>query len=254
MVDGKSLKKDLVEYSRSLGIRAVKSISLESVKDAEALYEGARGLLPSVRSIISFTRPFPKGAMHLMKHESRGLPFYSRMAGLGGRDLDGKALSLSLFLEDRGFQAVPVFSCTPMEIPKKLDMRGYVSQIDLAARSGLGWIGKNGLLISPEHGTRVGIGTVLTDAEIEHDAQLAQGCPEDCFICVENCPVDAIDGSGKVDRPRCTSNQAIAPLSLMMAKNFPVKENLSMLVNVGSADEHVWYTCNACVTRCPIGT
>jgi len=254
MVDGKSLKKDLVEYSRSLGIRAVKSISLESVKDAEALYEGARGLLPSVRSIISFTRPFPKGAMHLMKHESRGLPFYSRMAGLGGRDLDGKALSLSLFLEDRGFQAVPVFSCTPMEIPKKLDMRGYVSQIDLAARSGLGWIGKNGLLISPEHGTRVGIGTVLTDAEIEHDAQLAQGCPEDCFICVENCPVDAIDGSGKVDRPRCTSNQAIAPLSLMMAKNFPVKENLSMLVNVGSVDEHVWYTCNACVTSCPIGT
>jgi epoxyqueuosine reductase QueG len=254
MTDEKSLKRDLGEYCRSLGLRAVRSISQESLRDAEALYEGARGLLPTVRSIISFARPFPRGAMHLVKHESRGLPFYSRMAGLGARDLDGKALSLSLFLEDRGFRAVPVFACTPLEVPKRLDMRGYVSQIDLAARSGLGWIGKNGLLISPEHGTRVGIGTVLTDAEMEHDGPLAQGCPEDCFLCVEGCPAEAIDGSGKVDRLRCASKQAIAPLALMMAKDFPVKENLSMLVNVGSADEHVWYTCNACVTRCPIGT
>lgn len=254
MADKGNLKKDIVEYARALGIQAVKSVALESLKDADALYDSTRRLLPTVRSIISFTRPFPRGAIHLMKHESQGLPFYSRMAGLGARDLDGKALTLSLFLEDRGFQALPVFSCTPMEVPEKLDMRGYVSQIDLAARSGLGWIGRNGLLISPEHGTRVGIGTVLTDAEIEHDVPLAQGCPEDCVLCVETCPVDALDGSGKVDRPKCTSNQAMAPLSLIMAKNFPVKENLSMLVNVGSVDEHVWYTCNACVTSCPIGT
>jgi hypothetical protein len=40
----------------------------------------------------------------------------------------------------------------------------------------------------------------------------------------------------------------MVPLSLMMAKGFPVKDNLLMLVNVGSTDEHVWYTCNACVT------
>jgi hypothetical protein len=33
-----------------------------------------------------------------------------------------------------------------------------------------------------------------------------------------------------------------------------VKENLSMLVNVGSVDEHFWYTCNACATSCRIGT
>ncbi len=79
------------------------------------------------------------------------------------------------------------------------------------------------------------------------------GCPEDCFLCVEKCPAEAIDGSGKVDREKCTKVQALAPLSLMMAKEFPVKENLSMIVNVGSVDEHVWYTCNACVVSCPIG-
>jgi len=46
----------------------------------------------------------------------------------------------------------------------------------------------------------------------------------------------------------------LAPLSLMMGKDFPVKENLSMVLNVGAVDEHVWYTCNACVIICPIGT
>jgi epoxyqueuosine reductase QueG len=253
MADEKTLKRDVVEHCRSLGIRAVKSISLDSLKDAETLYDDTLRLLPGVRSIISFTQPFPRGAMHMLKHEARGLPFYSRMAGLGARDIDQKALGLCLFLEDQGVQAVPVFACTPMEMPGKLDLRGYVSQIDLAARSGLGWIGKNGLLISPQHGTRIGIGTVLTDVELEHDRPLEQGCPEDCFLCVEACPAAAIDGTGKVDRPACTLNQAVAPLSLMMAKDFPVKENLSMLVNVGSVDEHIWYKCNACVTSCPIG-
>jgi epoxyqueuosine reductase QueG len=253
MTERKSLKEDLVQYCHSLGIRTVKSISLESLEDAETLHEGALGLLPSVHSIISFARPFPRGAMHLMKQESRGLPFYSRLAGLGARDIDQKELSLCLFLEDRGFRAVPVFACTPMEMPEILDLRGYVSQIDLAARSGLGWIGKNGLLISPEHGTRVGIGTVLTDATLEHDAPLERGCPEDCVLCVEKCPAEAIDGSGKVDREKCTRVQALAPLSLMMAKEFPVKENLPMIINVGSVDEHVWYTCNGCVVSCPIG-
>ena len=253
MADGKSLKRDLVAYCRSVGISAVKSIGLESLQDAETLHENTLGLLPSVRSIISFTRPFPRGAMHLLNDEVRGLPFYSRLAGLGARDIDDKALNLCIFLEDRGFQAVPVFACAPMEMPRKLDLRGYVSQIDLAARSGLGWIGKNGLLISPEHGTRVGIGTVLTDAAIEHDVPLDQGCPEDCVLCVEKCPAAAIDGSGKVDRVKCTQTQALAPLSMMMAKDFPAKDNLSMLINVGSVDEHIWYTCNGCVVSCPIG-
>lgn len=83
---------------------------------------------------------------------------------------------------------------------------------------------------------------------------LDQGCPEPCVAWIEKCPVAAIDGSGKVDRPKCGSTRALAPLSLMMGKDFPVKENLSMVLNVGAVDEHVWYTCNACVIICPIGT
>jgi hypothetical protein len=66
--------------------------------------------------------------------------------------------------------------------------------------------------------------------------------------------VVAIDGSGKVDRPKCTQTQATAPLSIMMAKDFPIEQNRSMVINVGGVDEHVWYTCNACVVNCPVGT
>jgi hypothetical protein len=92
MGNQETLKKDLVDHCDTLGINAVRSVSLETLEDAEALYRGAQELLPDVRSIISFTRPFPRGAMHLMKDKTRGLPFYSRLAGLGARDIDQSRL------------------------------------------------------------------------------------------------------------------------------------------------------------------
>jgi epoxyqueuosine reductase QueG len=166
---------------------------------------------------------------------------------------DGISLNISLYLETQGFVAVPIFACTPLEIRGKLDLWGYVSQIDIAANSGLGWKGKNGLLISPEDGPRVGVGTVLTDAPLQGDARLNQRCPDECLICVDGCPSKALDGTGRVNRLNCTVTQAIAPLSLMMTKEFSIKEHRDMIVNVGGVDEHTWYKCNACVVNCPMG-
>lgn len=64
----------------------------------------------------------------------------------------------------------------------------------LAARlAGLGWIGKNCLLITPEHGPRVRFATVLTDAELPTGQPLPDGCGA-CDICVNTCPSGAIIG------------------------------------------------------------
>lgn len=67
----------------------------------------------------------------------------------------------------------------------------------LAHRAGLGWIGKSGLLITPEHGPRVRLGAIFTGIEDLPNAQtnehqwVEEYC-EKCFICVKKCPVDAI--------------------------------------------------------------
>ncbi|GAB4346003.1 MAG: hypothetical protein Kow0099_26860 [Candidatus Abyssubacteria bacterium] len=250
----RDMKEALLSKCDALGTKKVRIIGTESLRDAGRIYDDMKRILPEAKSVISFLVPFPKGCLHLMKDAARGLPFYTRLAGIGGRTLDHISVHISLYLEEQGFVAVPVFICTPLEMPKSLDLWGYLSQIDVAARSGLGWIGKNGLLISPKYGPRVGLGTVLTDAVLEEDPQRnVGGCPDDCSICVDKCPAGALNGTGRINRLNCAASQAIAPLSLMMAKEFSMKEHRDMIVNLGAVDEHTWYRCNACVVHCPIG-
>jgi epoxyqueuosine reductase QueG len=252
-MNSQELKQQLHRRAEVLGVRELKMIRAESLKDSPGLYDNLMKILPQAKSLISFLLPFPKGCLHLLRDPQRTMPFYVRLAGLGARRLDEISIDLSMRLEEQGFLATPVFICTPLEMPKSYDLWGYLSQIDVAARSGLGWIGKNGLLVSPKFGPRVGLGTVVTDAVFEEDRPLNEKCPDDCSVCVEKCPADALDGTGKVNRINCTMKQAIAPLTVMMMKEFSLKEHLDMIINLGAVDEHTWYRCNACVVQCPVG-
>lgn len=72
----------------------------------------------------------------------------------------------------------------------------------LAAKSGLGFYGKNGIIISPRHGSYVVLGEIVTDLEIEPDQPLDAGCGE-CSACMKACPTGAIENPGRVNRRRC---------------------------------------------------
>jgi epoxyqueuosine reductase QueG len=64
-----------------------------------------------------------------------------------------------------------------------------------ATSAGLGWIGRNGLLISPEHGPRLSLGTVLTDAPL-HTAEPVESCLcGECSLCIDHCPSGALTGN-----------------------------------------------------------
>jgi epoxyqueuosine reductase len=64
-----------------------------------------------------------------------------------------------------------------------------------ATSAGLGWIGKNGLLISQDHGPRLSLATVLTDAPLDADAPMEYSLCGDCVLCMTYCPSRAITGS-----------------------------------------------------------
>ena len=64
-----------------------------------------------------------------------------------------------------------------------------------ATSAGLGWIGKNGLLISPVHGPRLSLFTVLTDARLAADVPVEESRCGDCMLCIEHCPSRAITGA-----------------------------------------------------------
>jgi len=63
-----------------------------------------------------------------------------------------------------------------------------------ATSSGIGWIGKNGLLISREFGPRLSLATVLTDAPLDADTPIELSECGDCSLCVKHCPSGAITG------------------------------------------------------------
>jgi epoxyqueuosine reductase len=81
---------------------------------------------------------------------------------------------------------------------------------EAAARSGVGFYGKNTLLITRRHGSWVVLGTLVTDVELEPTPPLDLDCGE-CRLCVDACPTGALDDPGTLDSARCLSYWTQAP-------------------------------------------
>jgi len=73
-----------------------------------------------------------------------------------------------------------------------------------AERAGLGWIGKNGNLLSKKVGSFFFIGEIILDLELEYDQRLTDHCGS-CTKCIDACPTEAIIQPNLVDGSRCIS-------------------------------------------------
>ncbi|HST15295.1 MAG TPA: tRNA epoxyqueuosine(34) reductase QueG [Gaiellaceae bacterium] len=84
---------------------------------------------------------------------------------------------------------------------------------EAAARSGVGFYGKNTMLITRRHGSWVVLGTLVTDRELAPTPPLEADCGS-CTLCIEACPTHALDDPGTLDATRCLSywTQAPAPI------------------------------------------
>jgi len=99
------------------------------------------------------------------------------------------------WLRKKGFKALLI----PPDSDRKVDkfiskLYRLVSHKAAATCSGLGWIGKNGLLINREYGSKLTWGTVLTDAPLETDRPVSESECGDCELCVKHCPSGALKG------------------------------------------------------------
>lgn len=75
---------------------------------------------------------------------------------------------------------------------------------EAAARSGVGFYGKNTLLITRRFGSWVVLGTLVVDRELETTTPLALDCGS-CTLCIEACPTGALDEPGTLDATKCLS-------------------------------------------------
>lgn len=88
--------------------------------------------------------------------------------------------------------------------------RGFVDSAPVlerswAQRSGLGWVGKNGNLISKQSGSYFFIATLITDLELEYDDAFAKDYCGTCTRCIDACPTEAILPGKVVDGSKCIS-------------------------------------------------
>jgi epoxyqueuosine reductase len=88
--------------------------------------------------------------------------------------------------------------------------RGFVDSAPVlerswAQRSGLGWIGKNGNLLTKQQGSFFFIATLIVDMELEYDDPFAKDYCGTCRKCIDACPTDAILENKVVDGSRCIS-------------------------------------------------
>ena len=104
--------------------------------------------------------------------------------------VDNIALQLAREIQRQGFEALPIPSS---QFRRPGERVGLFSHKLAAHLAGLGWIGKNCLLITPQFGPRVRLASILTDCPLEPGTRVDGRCGS-CRECVDACPVDALSG------------------------------------------------------------
>ena len=102
--------------------------------------------------------------------------------------LDELGLKISNFIQSQGCEALPIPASQLVDWEKQL---AHVSHKHVAMQAGIGWIGRNNLLITPQFGARVRLITILTDMPLKGDQPAPFGCG-DCYACLASCPSQSI--------------------------------------------------------------
>lgn len=214
------LKQYLREYANFLGLPMFGIASPEPLLNLEEVLERRRDeglespferkwqpkvrcrpdtILPSVRSIVCVGMPyFPTAPGSFSLPEASPIPWgIARFAR--GQDyhyvLKDKLELLADYLR----------SATNLEFE-------YVAGVDsiplveraFAYRAGLGWYGKNNLLINPQYGSWFVLGELLTNIPFDPDEPLESNCG-DCEMCVKACPTEALTSLHSLDTRKCIS-------------------------------------------------
>lgn len=104
------------------------------------------------------------------------------------------------FLQSKGYQA---FANTTKVVKMDEEWRTQLPHKTVAVRAGLGWIGKNCLLVTPEYGSAIRLSCLVTDAPLPKAEPILESRCKGCTRCVDQCPGKALTGAlWKAGMPR----------------------------------------------------
>lgn len=116
--------------------------------------------------------------------------YYDLYYSLNGK-LNEIVMAGEEFLQSKGFKA---YAQTTDRVEVDQDNISKLPLKTVAARAGLGWIGKNCLLVTPEFGSAIRISSLLTDAPLTCNEPITESRCKGCSLCVQKCPAQALKG------------------------------------------------------------
>jgi len=179
-------------------------------------------LLPGVKTILSVALPWPAPAKPGAISGYAVIPDYHRVVG----ELLKELLDFIRSICDHPVNGQICVDSSP------------VLEKEWAEAAGIGCTGKNTLLIVPDYGSRVFLGELLLDLDLEPDAPLDWDPCEGCDHCLDACPTGALTASGKLDATRC-----ISYLTIELKREFTDEET--------AMTEGWLYGCDHCLDACP---
>jgi epoxyqueuosine reductase len=249
-MDVKKLKKDIIAFSKVIGIDKIgfttadpfKELKYRLIQQQVLGYQSGfeepdveKRVTPSLlmeepRSIISVAVAYPskmKIRLEGKKGERRGI-FCRASWGLDYHQiLRDRLKKLEEFISSK----------LPEARLKSMVDTGELSDRAVAQRAGIGWSGKNCAVITPEFGSYVYLGEMITSIPFEPDTPIEDQCGS-CNKCLEACPTGALVQGGQINSQRCIS-------FLTQTKGFIPEEFREKIGNRV-------YGCDSCQTACPV--
>ncbi|MDQ0232383.1 tRNA epoxyqueuosine(34) reductase QueG [Metabacillus malikii] len=243
-------KQEVIAYSKEIGIDKIGFTSANTfeelkqrlIRQQELGYQSGFEepdiekrvtpvkLLPKASSIISIALAYPsklKNAPKSTKEERRGI--FCRASW--GQDyhtvLRDRLGKLENFLKER----IP-----EIQVKSMVDT-GELSDRAVAERAGIGWSGKNCAIITPEFGSYVYLGEMITNFPFPPDTPMEDQCGS-CTKCLDVCPTGALVQGGQLNASKCIA-------FLTQTKGFLADEYRTKIGNR-------IYGCDTCQTVCPV--
>ncbi|CEG25956.1 tRNA epoxyqueuosine(34) reductase QueG [Bacillus sp. B-jedd] len=248
-MDYRLLKEEVISYSKSIGIDKIGFTTAEPfgelknrlLRQQELGYQSGfeepdiekrtnpELLLEKPRSIIAIALAYPskmKVRVESRKGERRGI-FCRASWGLDYHHiLRAKLAKLEEFISER----------VPEARLKSMVDTGELADRAVAKRAGIGWSGKNCSIITPEFGSYVYLGEMITSIPFEPDTPMEDKCGS-CSKCLDACPTGALVQGGQLNAQRCIA-------FLTQTKGFIPEEFREKIGNRV-------YGCDSCQTACP---
>jgi epoxyqueuosine reductase len=194
------MKEQIKNYAKEVGVddigfASVRNYNSPNTPPIKEIYQEAKTII-----VLAFQQ--------LDNSESENIQIASSGHKITSEFANSSTYKIARYIKQK-FKAkvIPVPTQTPVSMSPKINLP--VADISLrhaAFAAGLGNFGRHNIILHPEMGSKVIFTAIITDMNIQPDAPIKEKLCINCDICVNQCPVNALDEENKTDVMKCLFN------------------------------------------------